>query len=485
VTKRRLRAAPVLAVAVAASGCFLPGRDYVAPSAAELGIPAAYSNPPAAAHAGDGAAAVTGWWRALGDPMLAELVEEALREGPDVAAARARLREARARRRLAAASLWPQIGVGAGGQYVKSSGDTSLGEWQDFYDAGLDATWEPDLAGGQRRALQGAEADAQAAEASLGEAKVALAAEVARAYVDLRSFRARRSIAEANLASQESTLRLTEWRMQAGLATSLDAEQARTNVEQTRAGIPVLERSAAEAESRLAVLVGTAPEHLRERLRDQVPIPSAPVPPAIGIPADLLRRRPDVAAAERTLAAETARVGEATAARYPSLSLSGSIGLEALSVGALTSGTSLAAAVAGSLAQTLFDAGRIESQIEIRTAVQEQALAAYRTAVLNALREVENALVAISRTRQREQALATAASSARSAATLAGHQYAAGIIDFQTLLDAERTVLSVEESLVATRAESTSAVIQLYEALGGGWPGAELAGADDRAGSAT
>ncbi len=322
-----------------------------------------------------------------------------------------------------------------------------------------------------------ARAGEEASAATLRQTQVTLAAEVARNYVDARSAQARIVIARANLASQSETLALTEWRVQAGLTSSLDAEQARTNVEQVRAAIPVLETSLAEAEHRLAVLAGLAPAALHDDLATPAPIPHVPEPLTVGIPADILRQRPDVAAAERTLAAATARIGEATAARYPTLTLSGSVGLEAMTIGTLTNGSSLAASVLGKLAQTVFDGGRINAQIDVQNAAQQQSLASYKATVLSALEDVENALVSIANSQARVTALTNAVESARNAALLARYRYTSGLIDFQTVLDTERTVLTVEESLKGAEADNTTAVIQLYKALGGGWAPAEaLAG---------
>jgi NodT family efflux transporter outer membrane factor (OMF) lipoprotein len=416
---------------------------------------------------------IADWWQHLGDAMLTRLIAQAMQASPDVQSARAKLRKARAQRRLAGANLWSTASASASAQHRKTSKESGTGDSRDLYDAGFDASWEPDIVGGQRRALEAARAELEASSARVHEAQVTLAAEVARNYVEVRSFQGRIAIARANLASQSETLALTEWRVQAGLTSSLDAEQARTNVEQTRAAIPPLETSLAGAEHRLAILLGLPPGALQDDLVAPAPIPQIPDPLTIGIPADILRQRPDVAAAERALAAATARIGEATAARYPSLTLSGSIGLEALTIGALTNGSSLAAGVAGSLAQTIFDAGRISAQIEIQNAIQQQALAAYQATVLSALEDVENALVSLANSQARAAALGRAVESARNATLLARHRYSAGITDFQTVLDTERTILTIEESLNETQADHTVAVIQLYKALGGGWSVAE------------
>jgi NodT family efflux transporter outer membrane factor (OMF) lipoprotein len=466
-----------LACSALLCGCVFVGPDYAPPSPAELNVPSAWQNDAPANAAG---AAIADWWQHLGDPVLTDLVARAMQANPDLQSAQARLREARARRRLAGANLWPTLGASVSAQYLKMSEGSLFGggafaglqefdDTRELYDAGFDASWEPDLFGGQRRAREAASADLEAAAASLHDAQVTLAAEVARNYVELRSAQARIAIGEANLASQSETLNLTEWRVQAGLATSLDEEQARTNVEQTRAAIPLLVIALNEAQHRLATLLGLAPGALADELAAPAPIPQIPEPLTIGIPADILRQRPDVAAAERSVAAETARIGEAMAARYPSLNLSGSVGVEALTIGALTNGSSVAASALGSLAQTIFDGGRIRAQIEGQTAIQEQALASYRSTVLAALEEVENALVSLANYRARAAALARGVDAARNAALLARHQYSAGLTDFQTVLDTERTILTIEESLVAAESNSTTAVIQLYKALGGGW----------------
>lgn len=440
------------------SGCVLVGPDYVAPTPFELHVPRSWE---AASPATTEGVEVADWWRHLGDPLLTRLIAEAMKASPDLQSARAELRKARAQRKLAAANLGPTFSGSGSAEYLEQNtglvagapsssglGMAPFGGSQEFYDAAFDSSWEPDIFGGQRRALEGARADEQAAVADLHSAQVSLAAEVARNYVELRPYQAEIEIAKANLDSQIETLKLTNWRVQAGLATSLDFEQARTNVEQTRASIPVLETSLAEARHRVATLLGLAPAALSDELANKAAIPEIPYPLTVGIPVDILRQRPDVAAAERTLAAETARIGEAKAAWYPSFTLSGSIGAQSLTLAALTSGSSMAANLAGSVAQTIFDSGRISAQIEIQNAIQEQALANYRS---------------------QAAALARAVGSARNASLLAREEYSAGIVDFQSVLDTQRTVLSLEESLNTTETNSAIATIQLYKALGGGW----------------
>ncbi len=308
--------------------------------------------------------------------------------------------------------------------------------------------------GGKRRGLEAAEADLQSSVATVDATRVTLAAEVARNYVELRGFQARLAIAQSNLATQSETLQLTQWRAQAGLVGSLDVEQARANREQTRSQIPLLQTSVAEAEHRVAILLGTAPTALHGQLAAAAPIPQPPTDIAVGIPADLLRQRPDIRAAERTLAAETARIGQAEAARYPSFNLSGSIGLEALSLHALTSGATVTRSLLAGISAPVFDAGRLRQLVEIQSAVRDSARVAYEATVLTALEEVENALVAFANARERSAALAEAVDAARNAALLARYRYTGGLIDFQTVLDTQRSLRAVEDSLSASEADA-------------------------------
>jgi NodT family efflux transporter outer membrane factor (OMF) lipoprotein len=409
------------------------------------------------------------WWERLEDPVLSGLIEAALAGSLDVRSAQARLRRARALRAVAGAGRFPAVSASASVRRAKSSEETGGGRTSELYDAGFDARWEPDIFGGVRRGIEAAQADLEASEASLQSTRVSLAAEVALNYVEARNFQGRLAIARSSFQTQDETYRITEWRAQAGLVGALDVEQARTQLEQTRAQIPNLETGFAQAEHRLAVLLGRAPGSLRERLAEARPIPALPARVAVGIPADTLRQRPDVRMAERTLAAETARIGQAEANRYPALTLSGSIGLEALTLGALGGSSAIAHSVAASLAAVVFDGGRLRQQVEAQGAVAEQALAAYEASILTALEDVENALVALDNSLRRRDALTAAAAAARQAAQLARYRYESGLIDFLTVLDTQRTLLSVEDSLAASRAENASALIRLYKALGGGW----------------
>jgi len=455
--------------AITLTACVTVGPDYAPPA---LDVPAAWNQESAPSRPETSASAtgdISQWWRRLNDPLLSELVEEALLAGPDLRSAQARLRESRARLAVAKSWRYPEVTASGSASRSQSSEDTGSGDSRELFSAGFDASWELDVFGGVRRGVEAARADLASSEASLHDARVTLAAEVARNYVEVRTQQILLGIARDNLDSQSETLQLTEWRAQAGIVSSQDVEQARTSREQTRALIPRLEISLAEAEYRLDILLGKSPGTLHARFAAAGGLPAVPEKIAIGIPADTLRQRPDVRSAERTLAAETARVGVAEAARYPSFKLSGSVGLEALTLSALGNSGSVASSLLAGITAPVFNAGRLRSQVEIQDAKREQSQVVYEKAVLIALQDVENALVSLARTREREEALAKAVESARNAERLARQRYSSGLIDFQSVLTTQRTVLTVEESLASTRSDGVLALISLYKALGGGW----------------
>lgn len=445
------------------AGCTVLGPDAVHPP---VDIPEHWTH--GAAHT-MGKADLARWWEQLNDPVLTDLVEQSAQNSPDLKAALARLHEARARRALAEGNRFPTVDVRFSANQSRSSTGPAGYTTSHLYDAGFDAAWEPDVFGGLRRAVEAATAGVEASRFDLYDVRVTLAAEVALNYVELRSAQQRLAIARANLATQDETLQITIWRAQAGLATELEVEQARSNRAQTEASLPLLNTSITEAENRLAILTGQAPGRLHDRLKTHTPLPTVPERVAIGIPADTLRQRPDVRAAERRLAAETARIGQETAALYPAFSLRGSFGWTAITLGGLGGAGSVVSTLAGSVLQSVFDAGRIRSRIAIQNAVQEQALAAYEKTVLTALAEVENALAAYADNRERQKALRHAVNASRQAAQLARQRFESGLVDFQKVLDTERTRLTTEDALATTEAEGITALVRLYKALGGGW----------------
>jgi outer membrane protein, multidrug efflux system len=450
--------------AVAVTGCATAAAGRATPTTTPQ-MPAAWghSTPGATPKAEN----LSRWWERFGDATLTKLVDQAVEQNPDLRTALSRLRQARAQRLLAEAQRMPSVsGSGSGTANHSSSAQSSV---TGSGSLGLDASWELDVFGAKGYAIAAARADEAVSEASLQDTRVSLVAEVATNYVDLRGGQARLAIARKNLESQSETLQLTQWRAQAGLVSSLDVEQARTSVEQTKASLPSIEATIAQAQHRLAILCGLEPNALVPMLSSPGDVPALPATLAVGVPADTLRQRPDVKKAEMQIVAETARLAKTNTTRLPSFTLSGSLAASATS-GAMTGGTSLVAQLVASAAQTLFDGGRIRQQIEIQSAVQEQAVFSYEGAVLTALEDVENALVSLERYRQQRVAYAAAAEAAANAAILARNRYTAGLTDFQTVLDTERTLLTAEESTVTTQASHTSAAIQLYKALGGGWP---------------
>jgi NodT family efflux transporter outer membrane factor (OMF) lipoprotein len=411
-------------------------------------------------------AAVPGdWWQRFNDPQLTALVMQTLSANTDIGAAQAALRQARALRDVSAAGLGPSVNATGSAQRSKSGGNAS-----NSFKAGFDASWEPDVFGGQRSALRATEADASAAATSLANVQVSLAAEAAVNYIELRGLQTRLLIARSSLTSQRETLQITRWRAQAGLVSSLDVEQAISASEQTSAQIPALQTSLAQSISSLAVLTGQAPGALQATL-DASPAQAVPQPAgdlALAFPADTLRQRPDVRSAEQRVSAALARVAQADAARYPSFSLSGSLGLQALTLGGLGS-ASLASALLGGVSASLFDGGAAKAQLRAQQAALESARISYQATVLTALKDVEDALIALRNDRERLARLQAAANAAANAERLARQRYASGLIDFSAVLDTQRSLLSTQDSVASTGASLSADHVRLYKALGGGW----------------
>lgn len=460
-----LRMGLLMAALAGLTGCISIGPDYEPP---ELNAPAAWTG-------GVGAAAQDKvtlgiWWQEFADPVLNGLVADALAANPDLATAQAQLREARAQLASSASSLGPQLDASASGTRSQSSEETSTGAVRDSYSIGLDASWEADIFGANRRGVEAAEADLEASQESLRDVQVSIVAEVVLAYIDLRVAEARTAITEANIQSQSETYDLAVFRQQAGLVSELDVLQARTDLDSARAGLPNLRTTAATARNRLAVLLNRSPGELTDRLATATPaVPQLAREVAMGIPADTLRQRPDVRAAERQLAGQTARLGAAEAARYPSLRLSGSIGLDALTIAALQGASAGAWSLMATISAPIFHSGQLDANVEIADAQLEQARIAYRKSVLTALEDVENALVTLSNALERQDRLAEAAQSAREANDLAEQRYSGGLIDFLTVLDSQRTLRNLEDTLATNAGNVATAQAQLYKALGGGW----------------
>jgi len=467
-TIRLLTRLPAVLAILILTGCATVGPDYVPPDTTvsknwstqlKGGLTAKQMDPYTLAS----------WWTTLNDPDLSSLIERAVTGNPDLKEARARVREARARRGIARADLFPTLEATGSATKSGSSEDTGTGKTHEFYAAGFDAGWELDLFGSVRRSVEAAEANIQATQEDLHDVLVSLTGEVALNYIEVRTYQKRLAVAKSNLEIQQETYQLIQSRYQAGLDDELVVQQARSNLESTRSQIPTLRTSLEASKNRIAVLLGEQPGTLHEQLENYKAMLVVPLDFAVGVPADVLRRRPDVRKAERELAAQTARVGVATADLYPKFTLNGSIGLEALSLGNLIATGNRTFSIGPRITWPIFNAGSIRANIQVQSAIQEQTMIQYESTVLSALEEVENALVAYVEEQIRRASLSEAADAAKQALELAQYKYQTGLIDFITVLDAQRSLLSYEDQLAQSAGSISSNLVRLYKALGGGW----------------
>ena len=475
-TARRTLPIPLLALAVslALPGCMV-GPDYHAPAVPELSRSPRQSGADANDPAEVSPDALATWWTILDDPVLTDLVQQALEKNRDFQAARARVRQARAQWGIAIAGLLPQAGTSGLISKNRTSENVGMGPsvTDNLYHAEFDVTWEIDVFGGTRRGLQAAKADVQATRASLENLWVSLAGEVAEAYVVLRTSQRQLQVTRSNLGVQEQTLELLHSRRKAGLVDDLAILQATYNVERTRSLLPTLRSHIEFSLSALAVLTGKTPGDVDEKLRAARSIPSPGKSIAIGIPANALRRRPDIRQAERELAAQTARIGQATADLYPRFYLLGSIGLESIDSSTFLKSGSRVRSWGPTVSWPIFRGGSIRQNIKAQTAVQEQLLARYEQTVLLAVKEVKDALVRYAEQQNRREALVKAVRAAREAVTVSRDKYNNGLVDFSNVLDAQMAQLELEEQLVLSEGEISTSLVRLYKALGGGWAALE------------
>lgn len=463
------------------SGCAV-GPDYRPRSAPELGVPDAWS-----VTAAPSAEDLTRWWRNFDDPVLGQLVEQAAAANLDVAQAVARLRQAREALVVSQAALLPSVS-GSGGfsrtEALRGAGatvtlpdgtvTTTSGGGRSNFSLGLDASYQIDLFGGNRRAVEASRAQYEASGFDYANVLLSVESEVARNYVLARAYQAQLENARANLAIQDDNLEIAGFRVQAGLVSSVDVEQARASRAQTAASIPQIEQQYNAAVSRIGVLTGQAPGALKPLLAAAKPIPRGPESVGVDIPANVLRQRPDVRSAERNLAAAVAQIGVAKAQLYPALNISGSIDTSAAGLGGLF-GMITGSLFAG-LTQAIFNGGRLNAQVRSSRAAADGAFAAYKSAVLGALEDVENAIVALQSAQERERQFAIAYDAASASAILARSQYRSGLTDFTTLNTQEAALISARNGLVQARSDKATALIALYGALGGGWDASVVPG---------
>ncbi|HZL35067.1 MAG TPA: efflux transporter outer membrane subunit [Tepidisphaeraceae bacterium] len=506
------------------SGCVV-GPDYTKP---RMPVPARFSaTQPSTQPAAQPIAGLERWWENFNDPMLDSLVGRAVRTNLDLRIAQSRVREARSQLTIQRGAQLPTVnaaaaysrdrfskegfyipgagGAGAGGGTL--SGNTggaagtaaggTLGRSQaraangagngnssntsnglasafnrseiDTWQGGFDASWEIDVFGGVRRSVEAAGADEQAAIEARRDVMVSLLAEVARNYIEVRGLQRELQIAGQNIRSQQDTVDLTRSRFQAGLATDLDVARAEAQVATTRSAVPALRTSLAQGIHRIGVLLGQDPTALESELMRAAPIPAPPPVVPVGLPSQLLRRRPDIRRAERQLAAATARVGAATADLFPRFSLTGSTGLAAGQFTNLGRLDSVYYSVGPSISWPIFDAGRIRANIKVQNAREEEALAQYQATVLVSFEDVENAIVGYAQEQARHHELQRAVDANTRAVDLATQLYQKGLTDFLNVLESQRNLFASQDQLVQSERSLSSDVVALYKALGGGW----------------
>lgn len=471
---------------------------------------------------------ITQWWATFHDPELNALIERAARTNPSLRQAGLRILQARENRIISGAGEWPTVNAGGGYQDARGSrnvtfplsafgggggapsrqqskqppsrldqpvGPTNGGATANsgggavssgaplsplgggglpgvntqLWQVGFDASWEVDIFGGVRRSIEAANADYQAAVEDRRDLLVTLYSEVAINYIELRGYQREIAIAQENLRTQQQTLELTRTRFQAGVTTELDVARAQAQVASTVATIPELDAAVHQTIHRLSILLGEHPGALVNELSEPREIPGTPPEIPVGMPTDLLRRRPDVRRAERELAGATARVGVATAQLYPRFTLLGTFGFDATKITHVADYSSHYYSIGPGISWPIFTAGRIRAAIRVQNQQQEQALSAYEQTVLDALRDVEDALVGYSREQMRRQALTEAVAANRTAVGLAQQQYKQGIVDFLTVLEAQRSLLAAEDQLAQSESRISGDVVAIYKALGGGW----------------
>lgn len=411
------------------------------------------------------------YWTLLGDPLLTDLVTQAIAENRDVMVGIARLDQARAGLRIARAGYLPTLS-GTGG-VRRDIGDLANDDLQ--FSVGADIAWEVDLFGQISGTVEASRADLAAAGYSVADIQRLIVGQVATQIVSARALIAQLEIARSTLVYQDDNLQLARWRNQAGLVSSLDVEQARTQRAQTAAGIPLLESNLAATANSISTLIGEPPGRVFELLtatqKAENAVPRPPLVIQYEAPAEVLRRRPDVRAAEANLAASAARIGVAKAALLPALRLSGTIGAGSTSLGNLLD--VLAGNLFAGLTQLIFDGGRASARVDSAKAETRAALALYEQSLLDALEDVETSAVDQRTADERVAINDDALDAATNSAFLARSQYEAGLSDFQTLLVVENQLLAARNQLVAAQADRAVAFIRLTQALGGGWTAAD------------
>ncbi len=463
-----------------AAGCAAVGPDY---KRTDAPVPSSFGSLEKGISKGGTAdpKLLSSWWKIFNDPLLNDLIERALQRNLDVHMARARVQQARALRGISESGLFPEGGVSAGYQAYRrtETGSTGLspglgtavpGERRgDLYQAGFDASWEIDIFGGIRREIEAADADLAASEDGLRGALLSLQGEVARNYIDLRGLQLRMDIARQEVGTRRDNLQLVAVRFEAGLVNRLDVTRVEGDLASAESRIPPLENAILAVLHRLGVLLGQEPMSLVDRLKVARALPEIPQDLPAGLPSELLRRRPDIRRAERELAAATARIGVSMAELFPKFSLTGVYGFQSDRLDRLVRDGSNFWRIGPGIQWPILNLKRILNNIEATKAVREETLARYEKSVLLSLEEVENALVLLSREKQRAAALGQAVESNALAVDLAVERYKSGLQSYLAVLDAEAALFTAQDQLAQNRQSRALALVALYKALGGGW----------------
>jgi NodT family efflux transporter outer membrane factor (OMF) lipoprotein len=511
--------APVLLLAATlAAGC-KTGPDYARP---DTPVPEKWASERQGTEVDEPVVPVE-WWTTLSDPKLNDLIARSVASNLDLRTAEARVREARAARGIAESALWPTLNLGAGytrtqlietklqgsrpsvtvggskgptgfspsisvrgsnfsatrtgigpnaltTASVTPGGNVSAPDRQaDLFRIGFDSAWELDVFGGNRRAIEAAQASLEATQESHRNVLVSLLSEVALNYIELRTAQSRLDITNRNIEAQAKTLRITRARFEAGLTSELDPTRAEALLTRTQSQVPSLQTQVETAIHRLSVLMGQDPGTLLSELRPAAPLPTAPVQVPVGLPSDLLRRRPDIRQAERELAAATARIGVAVADLFPRFTLTGGISGQSDILGNILNNSNQVWNIGPGVSWPIFQGGRIRANIEVQNARQEQAALAYQETILLAFEDVENGLVSFAKEQEHRESLRAAVGANQRAVSLANSRYISGLEDFLSVLQAQQELFNSEDLLVQSQGFVLTDLVSLYKALGGGW----------------
>jgi len=481
ITPTRVRLSLVIS-ALALTGCTV-GPNYRPPQAQ---VPDAWAETADNVAAGEGT--VVSWWTLFDDPQLNELVSRAVRSNQNLKLAQARIRQAQAQRMVAAAAGLPSLnatgsytqysrsGSAFGGAFSGGTGGgtgglspTAFGSGGDLYEAGVDGNWNLDVFGGVRRSVEAANANIGAAQEDLRDTLVTLLGQVATNYFTIRGNQRRIAVALDNIRTQEETVKLAQGRLEAGLGSRLEVAQAETLLATTESQLPALEISVRQAIHQIGVLIGSEPESLLAELSEPRLLVRPPVEVPVGLPSDLLRRRPDIRRAERQLAAATAQIGVAVADLFPKLSLTGGYGYQSTQASSLVTPGSQYWSWGPGLTLPLFSGGQIRGNIRVQTAIQEQALATYENTVLIALQSVEDAITAYTQTEAARASLTRAVDASREATKISQDLYQKGLVDFLNVLQSETSLYQAQDRLMQNEQQTLTSLVALFQALGGGW----------------